>query len=57
MPLCPKILTTGKDYVKLIRFPELRDLPMEWLPADPGIDPEIKELIINNILRYVEKNR
>jgi len=56
VPLCPKILTTGKDFVKLRRFPELRNLPIEWVPADPGIRPEVKEQIINNILHYVEQN-
>lgn len=56
VPLCPKILTTGKDYVKLIRFTELQNLPIEWVPADPGIDPEVREQILKNILQYVEQN-
>ncbi|MFH0760659.1 MAG: tetraacyldisaccharide 4'-kinase [Bacteroidota bacterium] len=55
-PVSPMILTTGKDFVKLIRFPELRDLLLEWIPADPGIEPEVKEQIIKNILHYVEQN-
>jgi tetraacyldisaccharide 4'-kinase len=55
-PVCPLILTTGKDFVKLRCFTELRGLPLEWIPADPGIEPEVKEQIIKNILQYVEQN-
>jgi len=51
------ILTTGKDYVKLIRFPELRDLGMETIPARTGIDPAVEKEIVAKIVDYVEKNR
>lgn len=56
MPPCPKILTTGKDFVKLTRFPELRHLPLEYISADPAINVDNQKLILNNILHYVEQN-
>jgi len=51
----PIILTTGKDYVKLIRLPELSDLPLQWIPVGPPVDPEEKQNILNKIFNYVEK--
>jgi tetraacyldisaccharide 4'-kinase len=56
VPLCPKFLTTGKDFVKLRRFPELRHMPLEYISAGPAIDVDIQKLILNKILHYVEQN-
>lgn len=49
------LVTTGKDFVKLSRIPELAGLPMQWLPAGPPVDPEEKPVILNKIYEYLEK--
>lgn len=49
------ILTTGKDYVKLSRLPELSGLPIQWIPAPPPVDAAEKNEIIKKINQYVEK--
>jgi tetraacyldisaccharide 4'-kinase len=51
----PVLLTTGKDYVKLARFPELADLPLQWIPVGPPVDPEEESEILKKIEQYVEK--
>lgn len=51
----PVILTTGKDYVKLSRLPELSGLPMHWIPSGPPVDPDQQQDILNKIYHYVEK--
>lgn len=54
-PSAPLLLTTGKDYVKLSRLPELSDLPLQWIPIGPPINPDQKQEILNKIYHYVEK--
>lgn len=49
------LITTGKDFVKLSRFPELSDLPMQWIPMGPPVPPDQKQEILNKIYQYVEK--
>ncbi len=49
------ILTTGKDYVKLSRLPELTGLPLQWIPAPPPVDTAEKNEILKKINKYVEK--
>ena len=51
----PVLLTTGKDFVKLSRFPELSDLPMRWIPMGPPVDPAQQQIILNKIYHYVEQ--
>lgn len=51
----PILLTTGKDYVKLSRLAELSDLPLQWIPIGPPINPDQKQEILNKIYQYVEK--
>jgi len=54
-PSAPLLLTTGKDYVKLCRLPELSDLPLKWIPIGPPINPDQEQEILNKIYQYVEK--
>lgn len=49
------LLTTGKDFVKLSRLPEMAGLPLEWIPYEPPVDPEQKQKILNKIMQYVER--
>jgi tetraacyldisaccharide 4'-kinase len=49
------LLTTGKDFVKLSRMPELSDLPLLWIPTGPPINPDQKREILYKIYQYVEK--
>jgi tetraacyldisaccharide 4'-kinase len=51
----PILLTTGKDYVKLSRLPELMDLPLQWIPIGPPVNPDQKKDILNKLYQYVEK--
>jgi len=53
----PVILTTGKDYVKLVRMEELSGLPLQRIPMGPPVDPDQKQEILNKIYNYVEKTR
>lgn len=48
------VLTTGKDYVKLIRFPELSDIPLRRIPNGPPVEPDQEHEILNKIFKYVE---
>lgn len=54
-PVAPVLLTTGKDYVKLNRIPELADLPLKRIPFGPPVDPDQKQEILNKINQYVEQ--
>lgn len=54
-PSDPLILTTGKDYVKLCRFPEMAGVPLQWIPAGPPVAPEQENEILKKIFQYVEK--
>lgn len=51
----PVIVTTGKDFVKLARYPELTGLPVYRIPAIPVFERE-KELL-TLIENYVEPNQ
>lgn len=51
----PVLLTTGKDYVKLSRLPELSDLHFQWIRSGPPINPDQQHEILNKICQYVEK--
>lgn len=51
----PVILTTGKDYVKLIRMPELSGLPMKVIPANAPMSAAQKKEILDKIYQYVEE--
>jgi tetraacyldisaccharide 4'-kinase len=51
----PVILTTGKDFVKLSRLPELIPLNLQWIRSGPPVDPEQKQNILKKINEYVEK--
>jgi len=51
----PVILTTGKDFVKLSRLPELASLNLQWIRSGPPVDPEQKQYILKKINEYVEK--
>jgi tetraacyldisaccharide 4'-kinase len=51
----PVILTTGKDFVKLSRLPELINLNIQWIRSGPPVDPEQKQRILIKINEYVEK--
>jgi tetraacyldisaccharide 4'-kinase len=51
----PVLLTTGKDYVKLSRLPELSDLHFQLIPTRPPINPDQEQEILTQIYRYVEK--
>lgn len=53
--LAPVLLTTGKDFVKLSRLPELSGIPLKWIPFGPPIDPDHKKDILKKINQYVEK--
>jgi tetraacyldisaccharide 4'-kinase len=49
------ILTTGKDYVKLMRLPGLSDLPLYRIPAPPPVGRVEQIEIMKKIDLYVEK--
>jgi len=49
------LLTTGKDYVKLCRMPELAGLPLHWIPVGPPVAADQQQEILNKIHQYVEK--
>ncbi|MFO7617701.1 MAG: tetraacyldisaccharide 4'-kinase [Bacteroidales bacterium] len=51
----PVIVTTGKDFVKLARYPELTGLPVYRIPAIPEFNRE--EELITLIENYVEPNQ
>lgn len=54
-PSAPLILTTGKDYVKLIRMPELSDIPLQRIPMGPPVEPDQEAEILKQIYHYVDK--
>lgn len=56
-PQIPVLLTTGKDYVKLSRLPELHDLPLERIRYGPPVDPHEQPEILKKIYQYVEKTQ